>query len=70
MLSQFPLTNAVRVVLNVTTDRTVIDDLLFLEHWEIAPLPGVAAACRMQQIRRANPALAAAVHAELSAPRP
>jgi hypothetical protein len=66
MLSQFPLTDAVRHVLDTTTDQTVVADLMFLERWEIAPLPGAAAALRVTQIRRANPDLAAAVHAELA----
>jgi hypothetical protein len=38
---------------------------LFLERWEICPLPGSAAALRVSQIRRANPELAAAIRSEL-----
>ncbi len=61
-----PITVTIRQALDHVEDRSVIADLLFLERWEIAPLPGVAAALRMVQIRRANPALAAAVRAELA----
>ncbi|HVE23509.1 MAG TPA: hypothetical protein VNC39_16175, partial [Acidocella sp.] len=38
---------------------------LFLELWERAPTPGPAAALRVQQIRRANPELAAAIRHEI-----
>jgi hypothetical protein len=47
----------------------MLADLLFLERWEIAPIPGSAAALRVSQIRRANPDLVAAVRAELAAAR-
>ena len=37
--------------------------------WEMCPQPGTALALRVQQIRRANPELAAAIRAELSQAR-
>ena len=52
------------------SQRAAHDDLLFLERWEIAPLPGSAAALRVGQIRRANPALAAEIRAEMKRGRP
>jgi len=61
-----PLTSAVRRALAGATDAATLSDLLFLERWEIAPIPGAAAAMRMSQIRRANPDLVAAVRAELA----
>jgi hypothetical protein len=45
-------------------------DLLFLEQWEMSPLAGTAAALRINQIRRANPELAAEVRAEVTRGRP
>jgi len=45
-------------------------DLMFLERWELAPLPGTAAALRVGQIRRANPLLAAEIRAEMKRGRP
>ncbi len=64
-----PLTRAVRRAVAAVRDHTARADLLFLERWELAPVPGAAAALRISQIRRANPALAAAVRAELAAVR-
>jgi hypothetical protein len=61
-----PLTSAVRSAVAGVRDQATLADLLFLERWEIAPIPGVAAAMRVSQIRRANPDLAAAVRAELA----
>jgi hypothetical protein len=61
-----PCTAAARRVLADARDRNVSDDLLFLERWEMAPVHGTAAALRAAQIRRANPALAEAVRAELA----
>jgi hypothetical protein len=61
-----PLTSAVRTAVEGVRDQATLADLLFLERWEIAPIPGVAAAMRVSQIRRANPVLAAAVRAELA----
>lgn len=61
-----PLTHAVRQALGDVQDRSTIADLLFLERWEISPMPGAAAALRVVQIRRANPALAEAVRREIA----
>jgi hypothetical protein len=52
-------------VLSTATDEAAIRDLLFLEAWERQPTPDIAAALRVNQIRRANPELAAAIRAEL-----
>jgi len=65
-----PCTAAVRRVLDVVDDHAVAADLLFLERWEMSPMPGAAAALRVGQIRRANPALAAEIRAELKHGRP
>ena len=65
-----PRTEAVRRVLQHMRDHTSQADLLFLERWELRPLPGSAAALRVGQIRRANPTLAAEIRAELSRGRP
>ena len=65
-----PCTAAVRRVLDTIADHAVAADLLFLERWEMAPMPGAAAALRVGQIRRANPALAAEIRAELKSGRP
>jgi hypothetical protein len=62
-----PLTTAVRDALAQGRGSAALPDLLFLERWEMAPIPGAAAALRVSQIRRANPALAAAVRAEITA---
>ena len=62
-----PSTTVLRGVLPAVRDQASADDLLFLEHWEMSPLPGAAAALRVSQIRRANPRLAAAIRAELAA---
>lgn len=64
-----PLTRAVREALGPKPTLAVLSDLLFLERWEIQPMPGSAAALRVGQIRRANPALADAVRAELARAR-
>jgi hypothetical protein len=61
-----PQTVAVRQALAGAADHTALADLLFLERWEMAPVPGAAAALRVLQIRRANPALAAAVRVEIA----
>ena len=47
----------------------VAADLLYLERWEINPLPGAAAALRVLQLRRANPELAAEIRAEIAQAR-
>jgi hypothetical protein len=58
-------TEALRRVLPQVRDDMSAADLLFLERWEMYPLPGAAAALRVAQIRRANPQLAAAIRAEV-----
>ena len=65
-----PQTGAVRRALASTRDHTALADLLFLERWEMVPLPGAAAALRVSQIRRANPGLTAASRAEIAGARP
>lgn len=60
-------TEAVSRALQTAADETTTSDLLFLEAWEMNPQPGVAAARRAGQLRRANPALVAAIRAELAA---
>jgi hypothetical protein len=65
-MTQLPVTNALRDVLRDAQDSRLVDDLIYLETWEQAPQPGSAAALRVVQLRRANPALAAAIRAELS----
>jgi hypothetical protein len=65
-----PLTRAVARALATLHDPASAADLLFLERWEASPLPGTAAALRVGQIRRANPALAAEIRAELARRRP
>ncbi len=65
-----PCTDALRRVLPELRDHSSAADLLFLERWEMFPLPGAAAALRVVQIRRANPELAAEIRAELSRGRP
>jgi hypothetical protein len=64
-----PLTATLRRVLGELRDESSVADLIFLERWEMAPMPGVASALRVSQIRRANPELAAAVRAEVQALR-
>jgi hypothetical protein len=59
-------TLALRRVLSQVRDPNTIADLLYLERWEIRPLPSPAAVLRIKQIRRANPDLAAAIRAELA----
>jgi hypothetical protein len=61
-----PRTATVRRALSTIRDQASVADLLFLERWEIAPLPGAAAALRVSQIRRANPQLAAELRAEVT----
>lgn len=59
-------TATLRRVLTEVRDPHTIDDLLFLESWEMCPLPSTAAVLRIKQIRRANPSLAAAIRAEVA----
>src|SRR5438270_920157 len=61
-----PRTEALQRVLSSTGDQRSVQDLLYLESWEIEPAPGPAAALRVCQIRRANPELAAEIRAELA----
>ena len=60
-----PRTDALRHALTVCGEACA-DDLAFLEAWEADPMPGPGAALRVAQIRRANPALAAEIRAELA----
>jgi hypothetical protein len=61
-----PRTNALRRALHGIQDNAAAADLLFLEDWQTQRFPGIAASLRASQIRRANPALAAEIHAELT----
>ena len=45
--SSTPVRMAVRHALDDVRDQATISDLLFLERWEMAPLPGAASALRM-----------------------
>jgi len=64
-----PCTIVLRGALPRIHDDSARSDLLFLERWELEPAPGMAQALRVQQIRRANPELAAAIRAEIAAHR-
>ncbi len=61
-----PRTEALRRALRQVHDEAAAADLLFLEEWQMQRRPDVADSLRASQIRRANPALAAAIHAELT----
>jgi len=61
-----PLTAVLQDAFPRIRDRSAQADLLFLERWEIAPQAGTGLALRVQQIRRANPELAAAIRAEIA----
>ena len=61
-----PLTLAVQRAMATMRDQASASDLLFLERWEISPVPGAAAALRVGQLRRANPTLTAEIRAELA----
>lgn len=61
----FARTNVLRRALARQKDDRVWRDLLFLEQWEARPILTVGEALRVRQIRRAQPALAAAIRAEL-----
>jgi hypothetical protein len=61
-----PRTEALRRALQQVHDEAAAADLLFLEDWQTQRRPGIAASLRASQIRRANPALAAEIHAELT----
>jgi hypothetical protein len=62
-----PHTQALRRALRDVRDEAEAADLLFLEFWQRQPTLDVAATLRASQIRRANPQLAADIHAELTA---
>jgi hypothetical protein len=61
-----PRTEALRRALQQVHDEAEAADLLFLEYWQAQRAPGIAASLRAAQIRRANPTLAAEIHAELT----
>jgi hypothetical protein len=61
-----PRTEALRRALQQTFDEAAAADLRFLEDWQMQRSPGIAASLRASQIRRANPTLAAEIHAELT----
>jgi hypothetical protein len=61
-----PRTEALRRALLQVRDEGAAADLLFLEYWQTQRSSDVAACLRASQIRRANPALAAEIHAELT----
>ncbi|HEX3401663.1 MAG TPA: hypothetical protein VHT74_15180 [Acetobacteraceae bacterium] len=61
-----PRTEALRRALQQVHDEKAAEDLLFLEYWQLQRVSDVAANLRASQIRRANPALAAEIHAELN----
>jgi hypothetical protein len=61
-----PRTQALRRALQQVHDDAAAADLLFLEYWQTQRSPDVAANLRASQIRRANPTLAAEIHAELN----
>ena len=65
MTNTEPRTDALRRAL-ATCQADMVAELQFLEEWEIDPKPGLGMALRVGQIRRANPALAAAIRAELA----
>jgi hypothetical protein len=65
-LAVSPQTNAVRRALQTVRDESAAADLLFLEVWERERPHDLAATLRFSQIRRANPTLAAEIHAELA----
>ncbi len=60
-----PYTQAVRDALQTVHDAMTEADLLFLEAWEMQPTAHLGATLRASQIRRANPALTAAINREL-----
>ena len=65
MTNTEPRTDALRRAL-ATCKTEAAAELQFLEQWEIDPQPGLGTALRVGQIRRANPALAAEIRAELT----
>jgi hypothetical protein len=63
---RMPRTQALRRALQQVSDAAAAADLLFLEQWQTLRHPDIAASLRASQIRRANPGLAAEIHAELN----
>ena len=61
-----PRTEALRRALQEMHDAAAAADLLFLEDWQAQRHPDIASTLRASQIRRANPSLAAEIHAELT----
>ena len=61
-----PRTEALRRALRQVRDQAAVADLIFLEYWQMQRSDDIAACLRAGQIRRANPALAAEIHAELT----
>ena len=61
-----PRTKALSRALQQVDDEKAAADLVFLEDWQTQRQSGIAASLRASQIRRANPQLAAAIHAELA----
>ena len=68
-LSATPHTQALRHALSEDLAPSEVADLMFLEAWERDPAPGLAAARRVAQIRRAQPALAAAIRQQATPKR-
>ena len=56
-----------RAIMYSSNERT-IDDFLFWDQWERCPTPGLGAALRVKQLRRAHPAIARAIRDELDMP--
>jgi hypothetical protein len=61
-----PRTQAVKRVLSLADDKSMVADLLFLEHWQMHRSYDLGSTLRAAQIRRANPTLAAEIQAELA----
>lgn len=64
-----PATRIVAAMLHDEHDPSVRADLLFLEAWRTGRPNGIAGVLRAGQLRRANPALAAAIERELTGTR-
>jgi hypothetical protein len=64
-----PQTEVLRRVLAEPLPISVVADYLFLEAWEREPSDNAGVTLRIGQIRRANPALAAAIRAEIDRSR-
>ena len=65
-----PRTQAVRRAIAELRSDMAAADLMFLEQWEVEPAPQLGVVLRANQIRRANPALAQEIRAELRQGRP